>query len=146
MADDPSVYGSFMNFFLPQSARVGPASMTSSPGLFDMLGGMGFPGAAAANQPASAAEAQRKQQQQLMAMAPQGLKMLSPQQPQGAPPPSIPVSAAPQQQMPPPATQVTPSTPPAGGMAGLPSGYGGYPRGRPPMMPMPMPFGSGYGR
>jgi hypothetical protein len=137
MADDPSVYGSYMNFFLPQSARVGPSA--STPGLFDMLGGMGLSGwpGSSTDQPGTAADQQKKRQQQL-ALGQQGLKMMQP--------PAMPAMPAdtpmPQQQaapipMPPP--QVMPASSGAGyNMAGT----GLPPRPRPRM---PYPFG-GYGQ
>ena len=141
MADDPSVYGSYMNFFLPPSARVG-TSGASTPGLFDMLGGMGLggwggtPGATGAP-----ADQQKKQQQQQMALAQQGLKMMQPQQMPVASPrmPDVQdASYAVPQMPPPPASQVPQGTQPGGY-----SQPGGYPRrsALPPMMPR-SPFGN----
>jgi hypothetical protein len=148
MADDPSVYGSFMNYFLPQSARVGPTLPV--PGLFDMFKGMGFSGASGAQ--SGTPEEQQRRQQQNLAMAQQGLKMMQPQQTAPTPPPmqAAPgVAPAPL----PPATQVTPSTPTDYGVQGG-SPYGGLPganayaQRRAMPMPMPFPFGGGggYGR
>ena len=92
MPDNPSAYGSYMNFFLPRSAQVGP-SVVPTPGLFDMMGGMGL-GGWGGSQTATPADQQKKQQQNL-AMAQQGIKMMYPQQPAQPAPPPIPVQQPP---------------------------------------------------
>ena len=145
MADDPSVYGSYMNFFLPRSAQVGGPSLVPSPGLFDMLGGMGLGGwpgssssASAPGTPAEQQQQQQKKQQQQLAMAQQGMKMLQPQQ-QAAPPEAVPV-APPQPQQPMPQAAQTAPTPPR-----APVGYDPRdPRSRNPIAGLPTPFGGFY--
>ena len=99
MADDPSVYGSYMNFFLPRSAQVGGPSLVPTPGLFDMMGGMGLGGWGGSSQPDQPGQSgtpadQQKKQQQNLAMAQQGIKMMYPQQPAQPAPPPVPVAAA----------------------------------------------------
>jgi len=123
--------------------------MTSTPGLFDMLGGMGLGGWCGSTQAGKP--------QQNLAMAQMGMKMLQP-----PPAPAIPQMSQGVQQppsAPPPATQASPAAGYPGGQAGggLTSGYPGgqagggnlaaaYPQMQRPQRPMPYtpppyPFG-----
>jgi hypothetical protein len=140
MPDDPSAYGSYMNFFLPQSARVGPALPV--PGLFDMLGGMGRPDlGAGVGTPEEQRRKQQEQQKQQAALAQQGVKMMQPIQPPQVAPPPVPVTPQQIQPLPQPAPATdTAPTPPR-----PPIGYDPRdPRSRNPMAGMPNPFGGFY--